>query len=122
MQDRGAGVYRDGTTCIGLARHGRIVAATMYDSFNGSSIFASIAIRGPVTRHWLHRIFHYPFIQLGAQVILGLVALDNPKSLHLVERLGFSLVAGIPQGHPSGALGIYACARGNCRFLRRPYE
>jgi RimJ/RimL family protein N-acetyltransferase len=121
MQDQGAVIYRDGATCIGLERDGELVAGTLYDYYNGASIMASIAIAGPITRRWLWAIFHYPFVHLGVNVILGLVAEGNVKSRHLCDRLGFSLVTQIPQADPSGAMLLYTMQKDACRFLKRSY-
>ena len=122
MQEKHAGYYRDGSTCIGLERNGELVAGTMYDQFNGSSIVASIAISGPITRKWLWWIFAYPFIQLKANVILGLISGANERSLKFAEKLGFTMVAGIPDADPSGVLMICAMNRADCRFIRSPYH
>jgi hypothetical protein len=121
MHQHGGGQWRTGSTCIGLARDGELVAGTMYDYFNGASIFANIVITGPITRRWLWYIFYYPFVQLEAKVLLGLVAQDNLKSQHLCERLGFTLQTFIPDADPSGFLLLYALPRTHCRFLRSPY-
>ena len=121
MQNQGAVVYREGATCIGLQRDNWLVAGTLYDYHNGASIMASIAIAGPITRRWLWAIFHYPFVHLGVNVILGLVAEGNVKSRHLCERLGFSLVTQIPQADPSGAMLLYTMTKDSCRFLKRSY-
>lgn len=121
MQDRGAVMARDGAVCIGLERDGALVAGTLYDNFNGASIFANIAIDGPITRRWLYTIFHYPFIHLGVQVILGLVAEGNVKSRRLCERLGFTLHCTVPGADPSGSTFLYALSRVDCRFLTKDY-
>jgi hypothetical protein len=118
LHDQGGSVYRDGTKCIGLTRHGELVAATSYDSFNGCSIVAGIAITGPITRQWLYYIFAYPFIQLKVNVILGLVSSANRKSIHLCERMGFQSVADIPHADPSGLLCLYTLHKDDCRFLK----
>lgn len=120
MQARGAGFYRPGTTCIGLERDGVLVAATMYDFFNGASVYANIAIAGPINRAWLRFIFYYPFVQLNAKVIIGLVAQDNLKSQTLVEHFGFRLLASIPDGDPSGDMLLYTMSQSQCKWIRSP--
>jgi hypothetical protein len=91
MHAKHAGFYREGSTCIGLMRHGELVAGAMYDQFNGCSIVASIAIEGPITRQWLWYIYAYPFLQLQANVIIGLISSANLKSIKLAEKMGFTL-------------------------------
>jgi hypothetical protein len=122
MQEHHAGYYRDGSTAIGLTRHGELVAGAMYDQYNGCSIVASIAIDGPITRQWLWYIFAYPFIQLKANVIIGLISSANLRSIKLVEKMGFQSVADIPHADPSGLLCIYTMHRDQCRFIRSPYH
>jgi len=107
--------------CIGLERNGQLVAATLYDSFNGASVMASIAIAGPITRRWLWAIFHYPFVHLGVNVLIGSVAEGNVRSRRLTEHLGFRLHTTIPQADPSGSLLIYVMTKDDCRFLKRSY-
>lgn len=118
IAEHGGGPYRLGAKCIGLERHGSLVAGTSYDHFNGASIVASIAIIGPVTKAWLRYIFAYPFVQLKAKVIFGMIAGTNIKSLRLVNHLGFFPVADIPDADPCGLLCIYALHREHCRYLK----
>lgn len=117
MQAQGAVMSRQGVTGIGLERDGQLVAGTLYDYYNGASMVASIAITGPITRRWLHAIFHYPFVHVGAQVLIGLVAEGNHKSIRLTEHLGFTRQTAIPHADPSGSLYVYAMDRADCRFL-----
>jgi hypothetical protein len=121
MYSKGAGQWREGSTCIGLTHNGELVAGVMYDYFNGASVFANIAITGRVTRTWLWYICAYPFNQLKCQVVIALVAGDNLKSQRFVTRFGFQPVAIIPQADPCGSMGIYALYRSQCRFLGGPH-
>ena len=120
MQAQGAGYWRDGATCIGLERDGRIVAAAMFDYYNGASIFAHIAIRGRISKEWLYRICHYPFVQLGCQVVIGLVAEENLAAQQFDEHFGFTKAVTIPGADPSGSTYLYTLRKEQCRFLRRP--
>ena len=122
MHAHGAGHWREGTTCIGLEREGELVAAVMFDYYNGASIFSNIAIAGSITRTWLHRICHYPFIQLGCQVVIALVSEENVASQRFVEHFGFVRGLTIPGADPSGAMLIYTLRKTDCRFIRRPYD
>lgn len=119
MGTHGAGYYRDGTTCIGLEREGKIVAAAMYDGFNGSSIFAHIAITGKMTREWLWFICYYPFVQLKCEVVIGLVSSANHAAQRFDEHFGFVKQCVIPGGDPQGDLIIYALRKADCRFLTK---
>lgn len=118
IAERTDGEWREGGKCIGLERNGEIVAGVLYDWFNGSSIYAHIAITTSyIGKEFLRAIFHYPFNQLEAKVIIGLVAEDNKKAQTLDEHLGFKLKTIIPQGHPSGGLFIYTMHKSECRWI-----
>jgi hypothetical protein len=121
MQDHSSTIYRAGATCIGLERHGQLVAGVLYDYCNGASIFAHIVIRGLVTRQWLWFITYYPFVQCGCDVLIGLVAEVNTRARQFVERFGFLLQTALPQADPDGALCVYTLKKSDCRFLERPY-
>lgn len=121
VEKNGGGFYRQGSKCIGLEKNGEIVAGVLYDYFNGASLYAHIAVTGRLTREYLHVIFDYPFRQLQAKVLIGLVAESNKKSRKFVEHLGFSLTAEIPEGHPEGALLIYTMRPEECRWIRSEY-
>ena len=122
MQARGAGGWRDGATCIGLERKGELVAAAMFDFYNGASIFINFAIAGRISKEWLYRTCHYAFIQLGCQVAIGMVSENNLASQRFGEHFGFVRGLTIPGADPSGALLIYTLTKDNCRFIRRPYD
>lgn len=123
MHEQGAASWREGATCIGCERNGQLVAGAMFDYCNGASIFAHIAVTGRFTREWLWFICYYPFVQLGCQVVIGLVPSTNLKARRFDEHFGFVLQAPIPQGDPDGDLLIYTLRKEDCRFLtRRTHE
>lgn len=119
MQEQGAGFWRVGATCIGLERDGRLVAAAMYDYFNGASIYAHIAITGKITREWLYAIHWYPFVQLKVNVVIGTVPKDNLKAQRFDEHLGFRLLTEIPDADPSGATLLYIMRHDDARYLKK---
>lgn len=113
------GEYREGGKAIGIVRDGNIVAGVLYDNFNGASVYAHIAVEhgAYIGKEFLHAIFDYPFNQLGANVIIGLVAQDNIRAQELDEHLGFTLKYILPEGHPSGGLFHYAMYKTECRWI-----
>lgn len=121
MAERGAAIYRQGSSCIGLERRGELVAGTLYDYCNGASVFANIAITGPITKPWLWYIFYYPFVQLGVNTLIGLIEPQNVKSQRLAQHFGFTELTGIPDGAPSGDLLMYVMQKKHCRFLKGRY-
>lgn len=117
IAERTHGEWREGGKCIGLEKDGNLVAGVLYDYWNGSSIYAHIAVDGPINRDFLREIFRYPFVQLQCNVILGLVPSSNEKARQFDEHLGFKLLVDIPGGHPDGSLRIYFMRKEDCRFL-----
>lgn len=120
LADKTDGEWREGATCVGLERCGEIVAAVMYDQFNGASVCMHVAAEG---KRWLNReflwfAFYYPFVQMGVNVVIGLVAKENHAARKFDEHLGFVLKAELPDAHPSGALLIYTMRKDECRWLK----
>ena len=119
MHAQGAGRWRQGATCIGLERHGEIVASAMFDWYNGASIFAHIAVTGRISHEWLHRICHYPFVQLQCQVVIGLVSSTNLAAQRFDEHFGFQKQVTLPGADTHGDLLIYTLQKADCRFITR---
>lgn len=70
----------------------RILLAVIFDCFYARDCNVSVAIedkRG-VTRGNLRAVFAYPFLQLKLPRISASVAADNPESLCLMHRWGFT--------------------------------
>lgn len=117
----GGGCYRSGSQCIGLEKDGELVAGIMYDWFNGASIYGHVAATG---KDWLNRdflwfAFYYPFEQLKANVIIGLVSETNLIARKFDEHLGFKLKAVIPEADPHGSLLVYTMYKHECKWLTR---
>lgn len=117
IEKQGGGHWHVSTTSVGLEHHGRLVAGVMYESFNGASLHASVAITGRLNREYLWFICHYPFVQLHAKVVIATVASDNFRSRRFVEHFGFERHTSIPDAHPSGALIVYTLPKNKCRWL-----
>ena len=120
MENHFAGRWREGDTCIGLEKHGKLVAGVRYDLFNHASICMHVASEG---RNWLNReflwfAFYYPFEQLKVNVIIGLVAEDNFRARKFDENLGFKLLTSIPNADPNGSTLIYTMYKHQCKWLR----
>jgi len=117
IQQQGAGFYREGCKCIGLERNGQLVAGAMYDYFNGASVYVHLAITGKLSREYTWYCFYYPFVQLGAKMLIGLVAADNAKARRFDEHIGFKLLTEIEDAHPCGSLLVYGMKKSDCRWL-----
>lgn len=113
--------HPDGSEAIGLERGGKMVAGVLYENWNGKSIMAHIAVRGLMTPRYLYTIFHYPFIFVGADVIVCPIAANNEESIKLSSKMGFRREATLRDAHPSGDLYLYTLKRDQCRYLGDRY-
>ncbi len=104
---------------IGLERDGKLIAGVKFDNWNRRSICMHVAASGSgwMTREYLWYCFHYPFVEVGAHKILGLVAESNERARRFDEHLGFKLEYSIADAHPDGALLVYSMTKAQCRFL-----
>jgi RimJ/RimL family protein N-acetyltransferase len=112
----------DDSTAIGLERNGELIAGTLYTDYNGRSVVMHTAIQR-MNRDFLWYCFHYPFVELNVQKVLGLVDSFNTPAIALDRHLGFTLEAVIREAGMQGDLMIFSMTRGQCRWLnvaRRP--
>jgi len=120
---RTGGQWVDGMgSAIGLQKNGEIIAGVVYDNWNGAQIMMHVASDG--SKRWLNReflwfVFYYPFVQLGAKRITGLVAETNKEARKFDENLGFELETTLKDAHPDGDLLVYKMTPDKCRWLKR---
>lgn len=110
-------------TAIGLKEDGELIAAAVYDSYNGRSLCMHVAAlpgRFWCTRDFRYYCFAYPFYQLKVSKILGMVASTNLAARRFDENLGFVLEATLKDAHPGGDLLIYSMTKDQCRWLKQP--
>lgn len=111
-----------GIKCIGNMIDGRIAGVVGYDGYNGASVQMHSAGEGNwCTRSMLFAVFHYPFIALKCNMVIGLVPSGNKAALHFNERIGFKLENELHGAHPDGSLFLMTMRRNECRFLEARY-
>ena len=107
--------------CIGLRKHGQLVAAALYEGFNGRNVWvhlAGIPGRKWMTRDFLHAGFAYPFLVCGVHRLSGYVNASNTDACRLNEHLGYQEEARLKGAAPDGGdVILYVMWRENCRFL-----
>lgn len=123
--ERTKGEYTPNTAqYIGLEENGEIIAVVGYDNYNGASVSMHVAGEGKrwMNREFLWYAFHYPFVEVGVNVIIGLVSSTNQAALNLDKHLGFEEACVIKNASPDGDLHILTMTREQCKFLtiRRP--
>lgn len=106
---------------IGLIKDGEPVAGVIFTDFNGRSMVVHQAIRGKITREFLHKISDYAFNQCNVEKLIGPVDSGNNKAIKLVLKMGFKEEARIKDAHPNGDVILFTLAKSECRFLGERY-
>ena len=99
---------------LGLEKDGELVAAVIYEGFNGRNIFMHVAaVPGSrwMTRDFVRYVFHYPFNELGVDRITGYVDASNAAARRLDEHLGFKPEAVLHGASPDGGDMIFYVLR-----------
>lgn len=111
-------------TAVGLEIEGELIAAVLYDNYNGATVNAHVTIRpgAIVSKNFLWYTFHYPFNELKVNKILGFVNSDKHKALSLYKNLGFVEEHRITGGAPGGDLVVLSMTPEQCKFLGAMYE
>ena len=107
-----------GATGLGWVKDGKIVAGVMYEEFTEASIHATIVAEVPMVKGFVHKIFDYPFNQLGVEKIIVQVNSANKKSLELAYRLGFDEEGCIKGAYLDGDRIILTMTKDECKWLK----
>ena len=111
----------DGMRAIGLRRGDELVAATIYEGFNGQNIWAHVAGkpgRRWMTRDYLRACFAYPFLVCGVQRLSGYVDASNADARRLDEHLGYKEEARLTGAASDGGdVIVYVMWRKDCRYV-----
>lgn len=114
-------VQVDGMSAIGLRKDGELVAASVYEGFNGHNVWVHLAaVPG---RHWLNRTFLYAafayvFVQLGCERISGYVEASNLDARRFDEHIGFREEARLKGAAKDGGdVILYVMWRKDCRYV-----
>ena len=108
---------------IGLLRGNDILCALLYENFNGASVHMHVAAekgRLWTVPDFLWYIFHYPFVEMGVNKVIALVATTNPPSEKLCRHLGFVEECRVKDACPGGDVLVLTMTREQCRFLEKP--
>ena len=80
-----------------IDEQGRLIAGLVYFNWDprGETIEMGLASISPywLTRATFRRIFEYPFIECGCQMVYARVRIDNERLLSGLARLNFNLTA-----------------------------
>ena len=107
-----------GVTALGWVKEGKIVAGVMYEEFTEASIHATIVVEEQMMKGFVHKIFDYPFNQLGANKIIVQANTANTESVNLAKRLGFTEEGMIKGAYLDGDRIILTMTKDECRWLK----
>lgn len=111
----------DDMRAIGLRNDGELVAAAVYEGFNGQNMWAHLCgVPGKrwMTRDFLRAGFAYPFLVCGVQRLSGYVNADNLEARRLNEHFGYRHEATLAGAAPDGGdVLIYVMRREDCRYV-----
>lgn len=103
-----------------LTRDGDVIAAVIFDDFNGTNVFMHCAAKPGkkwLNRHFLHEAFKHPFVTLGANRITLWIEKTNIASRIFARHLGFhheTTLEGAAQD--GGDVVIYRMFKQDCRY------
>lgn len=114
----------EGREVIGLVRDGEVVGGVVFEDWNLKSVSAHMAWGDPSVspRRLIKAVFHYAFIDLGAEKVLGCVNSANTAALKTDLRLGFRPEAVIEGVFPDGDLVIVVMDRNACPWIPSSYR
>ena len=104
---------------IGLEKDGEIVCVFGYDNFNGKSCHQHIVYKPGeyVQREFIWYVYHYPFNELGVDMLIGMTPANNDKALRLAKHAGFVEKYRIVDSDPGGDIVLSTLNKQDCRFL-----
>ena len=116
------GLHRsDDMRAIGLEQDGRLIAAAVYEGFNGHNMWVHLCgVPGArwMTREFLRAGFGYPFLVCGVQRLSGYVNASNLEARRLNEHFGYRQEAVLAGAAPDGGdVLIYVMRREDCRYV-----
>jgi len=113
-----------GREAIGLVRGDEVLGGVVFEDWNLKSVSAHMAWADPSVsaRRLILAVFHYAFIDLGAEKVVGCVNSANKAALKTDLRLGFRPEAVIEGVFPDGDLVIVVMDRSACPWIPRVYR
>lgn len=105
--------------CISRSSKGELLGGSLFTNFTGRSICIHV---GSFANHWINKdllwvTFHYPFIQLGCDKLIGLVPSYNERALEFDRKLGFKEETIIRDVYPEGDMIVLSMYKDDCRWI-----
>lgn len=92
-RERGFGAAK----AIGVIEDGKLIAGMVYNNYNPDSQvieMSGAALPGKqwLTRETLKRIYQYPFLQCGCQMVVMVVAAEDKRLLRILASLNYAFI------------------------------
>lgn len=93
-----------GNVYVGWVEKQELHAVVAFTDYNGKCMQIHVAAEGKnwMRREFLWATFHYPFVQLKLNWLVGVVREGNVPALRMNLSLGFKEFARLPDGHADG--------------------
>lgn len=116
------GLHRsDDMRAIGLEQDGRLIAAAVYEGFNGQNMWVHLCGEPGsrwMTREFLRAGFAYPFLVCKVKRLSGYVNASNKEARRLNEHFGYRVEATLEgAAHDGGDVLIYVMKKEDCRYV-----
>lgn len=104
-----------------VTSEGKLLGGVIYTDKTSNCIFMHQASFSPVwlTGDMLWVLFHYPFVQLGVDVVAGTIPSTDEALYRLNLKYGFTEEARIKNAYKDGDLVIMTMRKEQCRWLNR---
>lgn len=117
--------FRDDARVIGTVSGDRLRAVVVFDTFSRSDCNMHVASDGStrwLTRAFLHRVFHYPFVECGLRRVTALVPASNTRALTFDRKLGFRDEGYLRDAMPDDDLVVLGMIRSECNYIPKEFQ
>lgn len=117
--------FRDDARVIGMQSGEQIRVVVVYDTFSAADCNMHVASDGSarwLTRGFLFRAFHYPFIECGLRRVTALVPASNTRALTFDRKLGFRDEGYFRHAMPDDDIVALGMVRSECRYIPKEFQ
>lgn len=105
--------FPDTSKAIGVIESGRLIAGIVYHNWDPEAKVIEISGAALPHHYWLsretiRRMYQYPFLQIGCQMVVQRNDAENERLLYMLARYGYSLIK-IPRMLGRDKDGVLAC-------------
>jgi len=105
---------------------GKVYIICILDSWTAGSVQMHITVFSPIgfkNYTFINEVFNFAFITADRLTAILVIGEDNVKAINLANRLGFSAIAHISNGHAHGVDSVlYQMRKADCKWLKRKHN